>query len=263
MSTKPNHREITPAIGRRARQTHLPSPSPHRRHPTPPLLKALQHIDILPKYCSEPLLQIGDLVTGDGRRSFESDGLLCLRQTCSDVLSFPSNLLESPKRRQLEELISFKQGKDAKVLVNVAVEGSPGPIRTMVKLGSSVEDTIKHVIRKYAEEGRSPGLDKSETSSFDLHLSYFSLESLDRSSAIGEVGSRNFYLRSNSGSKASGAGNKPDAASASVTSEIVHVKESYSRAPSPLVFLSAQITRKFTKIMRKMHKLWKILGCIH
>jgi len=68
--------------------------------------------------------------------------------------------------------------KEAKVVVNVTVEGSPGPVRTMVKLGSSVEDTIKRVVDKYTEEGRSPQIDPNMASSFQLHHSYFSLQSM-------------------------------------------------------------------------------------
>ncbi|GKU95448.1 hypothetical protein SLEP1_g8808 [Rubroshorea leprosula] len=64
--------------------------------------------------------------------------------------------------------------KDAKVVINVSVEGSPGPVRTMVKLGCTVEQTIKLVVNKYAEEGRSPKLDHNFT--FELHQSYFSLQ---------------------------------------------------------------------------------------
>lgn len=67
--------------------------------------------------------------------------------------------------------------RDAKVVVNVTVEGSPGPVRTMVKLGSSVEDTIKLVVDKYSEERRTPKLDKDAASAFELHHSYFSLQS--------------------------------------------------------------------------------------
>lgn len=47
----------------------------------------------------------------------------------------------------------------------------------MVKLGSSVEETIKLVIDKYGEEGRTPRLDKNAMSIFELHNSYFSLQS--------------------------------------------------------------------------------------
>lgn len=66
--------------------------------------------------------------------------------------------------------------KDAKVVLNVSVEGSPGPVRAMVKLGSTVEETIKLVVDKYSKEGRTPKLDH-EALSFELHQSYFSLQS--------------------------------------------------------------------------------------
>lgn len=63
------------------------------------------------------------------------------------------------------------------MVVNVTVEGSPGPVRAMVSLGSSVEETIKLVVDKYGQEGRSPRLDLGAASTFELHHSYFSLES--------------------------------------------------------------------------------------
>ena len=67
--------------------------------------------------------------------------------------------------------------KDTKVVVNVTVEGSPAPIWTMIKLGSSVEDTIRLAVNKYSDEGQSPQLDKDATSAFELHHSHFSLQS--------------------------------------------------------------------------------------
>lgn len=62
------------------------------------------------------------------------------------------------------------------MVVNVTVEGSPGPVRAMVSLGASVEDTIKLVVDKYGQEGRSPRLDRHALSTFELHNSYFSLQ---------------------------------------------------------------------------------------
>lgn len=47
----------------------------------------------------------------------------------------------------------------------------------MLKLGSSVEETIKVAVKKYNDEGRSPHLDKDAASTFELHHSYFSLQS--------------------------------------------------------------------------------------
>lgn len=67
------------------------------------------------------------------------------------------------------------------MVVSVSVEGSPGPVRTMVRLGATVDETIQQVVEQYRREGRSPRLDdhpsSSSTSMFDLHHSHFSLES--------------------------------------------------------------------------------------
>lgn len=72
------------------------------------------------------------------------------------------------------------------MVVNVTVEGSPGPVRAMVCLGASVEETIKLVVDKYGQEGRSPRLDPDAASTFELHHSYFSLESKFSLLIIGE-----------------------------------------------------------------------------
>lgn len=69
------------------------------------------------------------------------------------------------------------QGEEVKVVVNVTVEGSPGPVRAMVRLGASVEEAIGVVLDRYGREGRTPKLDSSAASSFQLHHSHFSLHS--------------------------------------------------------------------------------------
>ncbi|KAK2989164.1 hypothetical protein RJ640_027238, partial [Escallonia rubra] len=148
--------------------------------------------------------------------------------------------------------------KDAKVVVNVTVEGSPGPIRTMVKLGSSVEETIRLVMNKYSEEGRSPGLEKSVASTFELHQSYFSLKSLNKSDMIGDVGSRSFYLRKSNSACGS---NRAEIAAASVISDNVLIRE--TTPSTPFLFFAAFISRKISKIIRRTRRLWKILGCMH
>lgn len=59
-------------------------------------------------------------------------------------------------------------------MINVLVEGSPGPIRILVKLSCSVEETIKMVVDKYRKEGRTPKLD--EDLAFEVHQSHFSIQ---------------------------------------------------------------------------------------
>ncbi|RRT80160.1 hypothetical protein B296_00010921 [Ensete ventricosum] len=69
----------------------------------------------------------------------------------------------------------LKEG--AKVVVSVTVEGSPGPVRAMVRMGGSVEEAITAVVDKYGREGRTPFLDREAAASFQLHHSHFSLQS--------------------------------------------------------------------------------------
>lgn len=144
--------------------------------------------------------------------------------------------------------------KDAKVVVNVTVEGSPGPIRAMVKLGSSVEETIKLVIDKYGEEGRTPRLDKNATTTFELHHSYFSLQSLNKLDAIGDSGSRNFYLRKSGSVRSINASLTPDNLSRSASSHL---------PGSSVICLQSFICRKINKFIRRTNKLWKLLGCMN
>lgn len=76
--------------------------------------------------------------------------------------------------------------KESKVVVNVTVEGSPGAVRTMLKLGSTVEQTIKLVVHKYSQQRTTPKLDtnSSSSSSYELHDSHFSLQSKSTFSLI-------------------------------------------------------------------------------
>lgn len=147
-----SHRRRTPAAHRRWWKPSTPIDTPRRCN-------------------SEPTLWPSS--SEDDRRSVPTtpDGVLFRPQTCTDIYS-SSDYLPPQYPKHIEGY-----SREAKVVVNVIVEGSPGPIRTMVRLGSSVEDTIKLVIRKYSEEGRSPPLDQAAASTFQLHQSYFSLES--------------------------------------------------------------------------------------
>lgn len=166
-------------------------------------------------------------------------------QTCSDIFVSPDYLISGSPQ-------SFQKGykKDAKVVVDVTVEGSPGAVRTMVKLGSSVDETIRLVIDKYSEEGRTPPLDKNRAhSSFQLYQSYFSLQSLSNTDVIGDIGSRSFYLRKN---------NSNGSSTEITTDQLAPVKEN----SQSLIIFDGFFGRKINKIIRKTCKLWKFLGCM-
>ncbi|KAJ7952435.1 PPR containing protein [Quillaja saponaria] len=240
MSEK-NLRRRVPIIGYWKTKQSRPSPSPdHRR--TPPNSRRLSNkskpIKILKRCSSDPMLWVrGE----DDCQDLESDGSVFRPHTCADAfLSSPSLFAFSPQTYQ-------GYSKEAKVVVNVTVEGSPGPVRTMVKLGASVEDTIKLVVDKYGGEGRTPKLHSEEASSFQLHQSYFSLQGLDKSEIIGDVGSRSFYLRKTSGAASSDSG-------------IVPARENPHSAPPPFL-LPSFIAWKIKKIVRRTRRLWNILVC--
>ncbi|KAK6251184.1 hypothetical protein SCA6_005189 [Theobroma cacao] len=252
----------------RGRRPRLPYPSPSPRLRTPPphrrsAKRSSKHGRILKRCASEPCLWSS--VAEDQQRSnllgSEVEGALFRPQTCTDVFgSSPCILGFGSPRSSSSPKQGFEFGmqgynKDAKVVINVSVEGSPGPVRTMVKLGSSVEETIKVVVDKYAEEGRTPKLDHS--SGLELHQSYFSLQSLDKSLIIGDAGSRSFYLRKSS------SDNSSNGASNSFVSEIgLEGANSPPAVPPPTYLLTAFIARKLSKIVRRTRRLWKVLVCL-
>ncbi|XP_059642277.1 uncharacterized protein At4g22758-like [Cornus florida] len=244
-----NHRRRIPVRHRRNRQPH-PSPSPQRRTPPPAprrSSKPSRPVKILKRCKSEPTLWTVD-VGGDDHRNLKApdDAVLFRPLTCTDIFSAPELLSRTPP-----EIESYN--KDAKVVLNVTVEGSVGPIRTMVKLGSSVDETIRLVLNKYGEEGRSPQFDKKAASSFELHHSYFSLQSLNKSDVIGDVGSRSFYLRKNNSDYSSSGGEIVPAGRGSAPQQAQHF----------LYSLPGLIARKIDKIIRRARKLWNMLGCLN
>ncbi|XP_047342699.1 uncharacterized protein At4g22758-like [Impatiens glandulifera] len=225
-----------------SRLPQLHPSSPHRRK-TPPSAfrrssKSFKHVEIMHRSSSEPSLftATNSFIIGEDNRNLSTpEGVLYRPQTCTDMRSSP----QSPPK-----LIQKDYNRDAKVVVNVMVEGSPGPVRVMLKLGSSVEEAIKLVVNKYGEEWRSPLLDKSAASSFELHQSYFSLECLDRSILIGDLGARSFYLRK-------GRGRHIEVQSGPIATQL------------PLIFFSGFIVRNINKIIRRTRKLWTLFGCMH
>ncbi|CAI8589203.1 unnamed protein product [Vicia faba] len=230
----------SPAITSRRKKPPHPSPSARcssRTKNKPKLVKIL-------KRCSSAPLLISrgdhededDIVDVVAQYSFRSRG-----GTLSNAFVSSPSLFPSSPTIYANEMKGYD--KEAKVVVNVTVEGSTGPVRTMVKLGSTVEHTIKHVVDKYREEGRSPKIDSNVPSSFQLHLSYFSLQGLDKSEVIGDVNSRNFYMRKSNGES---------------TSDQDLTKH---RSANPSMLLPSFVALKINQIIRRAHRFWKILVC--
>ncbi|KAI3453566.1 hypothetical protein Pfo_010229 [Paulownia fortunei] len=231
-----------------------PSPSPAARRRIRPsggrkLWRPSENVKGLKRSKSEPSLWKaggGEVAVAASCEEEEEEGVLYRPRTCTDIFPSPDNSVpRSPGK------CSEGYNKDAKVVVNVTVEVSPGPIRTMVELGSNVEDMIKLVVKKYKEEGLTPDLDKDAASTCELHHSYFSLQSLSKSDLIGDVGSRSFYLR-----KCSSSGRSDDSRTdkTSASSNQLDI--------SPLPFLPSFMDRKIKKIIRRTRIVWKILGCV-
>ncbi|CAH2071383.1 unnamed protein product [Thlaspi arvense] len=125
----------------------------------------------------------------------------------------------------------------AKVVINVSVEGSPGPVRTLVRLSWNVEETIKMVVDKYRKEGRTPKLDKDLA--FELHQSHFSIQCLEKTDVIGEIGSRSFYMRKK----------EPEN------------KITMRRNLPSSNLIESFIAQKIGRIVRRTRKIWNILVC--
>ncbi|XP_026403396.1 uncharacterized protein LOC113298783 [Papaver somniferum] len=84
--------------------------------------------------------------------------------------------------------------KLTKLLLNVTVQRSLGPIHVVMSPDSTVGDLITMVVKQYSKEGRRPSLSTTNASDFNLHYSQFSLESLDKEEKLIQLGSRNFFL---------------------------------------------------------------------
>ncbi|XP_071707531.1 uncharacterized protein At4g22758-like [Rutidosis leptorrhynchoides] len=191
---------------------------------------------------SEPALPAADIKPIDvgGGRTDDHGGVILQRRACADAF-WSSPDLVFPSQQKVEGY-----NRNSKVVMNVTVQGSPGPVRAMVKLGSSVKETMAIVKKQYSSEGRSPQLDQHSISTFELHSSHFSLQCFDTSETIGDIGGRSFYMRKCKGNSFT-------------TSDIT-----LSNSPTPNtnnVFPNF-ISCNFKKLMRLPNKIWKLLGCV-
>ncbi|KAK4370600.1 hypothetical protein RND71_010075 [Anisodus tanguticus] len=117
------------------------------------------------------------------------------------------NALEISRRpRTLPDLFSVKRHaagdspelqvrpKFTKLLLNVTIQRSLGPIQVLISPESTVHDLIAAAIRLYSKEGRRLAIFSTDPSDYDLHYSQFSLDSLDRAEKLMALGTRNFFL---------------------------------------------------------------------
>ncbi|XP_030522395.1 uncharacterized protein At4g22758 [Rhodamnia argentea] len=104
------------------------------------------------------------------------------------------DLLARKSLAQASAAAADEKPRLTKLLLNVALQGSVGPVHVVTTPESTVGDLIAAALRQYRKEGRRPILPTADPSGFDLHYSQFSLESLDREEKLMALGSRNFFL---------------------------------------------------------------------
>ncbi|GMQ05113.1 hypothetical protein CsSME_00050268 [Camellia sinensis var. sinensis] len=116
----------------------------------------------------------------------------------------PNSVAHSELVRRRGGLISVPGGKltlppeitrrFTKLLLNVNIQGSLGPVQVVMSPENAVGDLIKAAIEIYVKEMRRPLLNESDPRHLELHYSQFSLESLKAEDKLINLGSRNFYL---------------------------------------------------------------------
>ncbi|KAJ4910145.1 Uncharacterized protein Rs2_04766 [Raphanus sativus] len=246
MSESFNRRKVTSSdisLGRSSRTTrrkvkHQVSDS--RRNPSKIRSKSNK---ILSRSFSEPNLHQSIAVEDDADRLCSTpvvdlpEEIVYLSKIRSEVFASAPSLsgFSSPSSSPINQQVYKREAE--KVVINVSVEGSPGPIRILVKLSCSVEETIKMVVDKYRKEGRTPKLDKDLA--FELHQSHFSIQCLEKTEIIGEIGSRSFYMRKK----------EPE-------NMILVIKN----LPSSNLIQSF-VAQKIGRIVRRTRKIWNILVC--
>lgn len=75
--------------------------------------------------------------------------------------------------------ISIENGSPrlTKLLLNVTIQRSLGPVHVVMSPESTVADLTKAALEMYVKEGRRPLLAETDPESFELHYSPFSLDS--------------------------------------------------------------------------------------
>ncbi|KAF8093883.1 hypothetical protein N665_0375s0002 [Sinapis alba] len=198
---------------------------------------------ILSRVFSEPNLHQSIAVEDDSDRLCSTpvvdfpDEIVYLSNIRPEVFASAPSLsgFSSPSSSPINQQVYKREAE--KVVVNVSVEGSPGPIRILVKLSCSVEETIKMVVDKYRKEGRTPKLDKDLA--FELHQSHFSIQCLEKTEIISGTGSRSFYMRKK----------EPE-------NMILVIRN----LPSSNLIQSF-VAQKIGRIVRRTRKIWNILVC--
>ncbi|KAJ8543548.1 hypothetical protein K7X08_006071 [Anisodus acutangulus] len=130
---------------------------------------------------SKVLLKISDKIGTIQRR------LECSAQKCGANIDGPDGNVTTSSTHE-------KQQKLTKLLINVNIQNSLGPLHVVMSPEKTVEDLIKAAIEIYVKEKRRPLLPISNSCCYELHYSQFSLESLKAEEKLLNLESRSFFL---------------------------------------------------------------------
>ncbi|KAF0935207.1 hypothetical protein E2562_031154 [Oryza meyeriana var. granulata] len=254
-SSSPSRRRRSGSGGRRVGVAVRPAPA-SRSRPRP-----RREGRALSRSASEPALWLGTARVQPAPQGLSPPSPppppLERPHTCFDVFTPDSPFGRSASAASLSNCNPWGE---AKVVVSVAVEGSVGPVKAMVRLGASVGEAIAAVVERYAKEGRSPRLDPAAAEAFQLHHSHFCLQSLNKNDKIGDVGGRNFYLHKNDGN------NRIYLRSEESDVNLVGGEIAQSFGGQQIVALNhdqffAIVIKKLDKIGRLTKRIWRLLTC--
>lgn len=125
----------------------------------------------------ESLFHRKELVTASGGRNSAAGDLIesstesYIRRQCVGSVTIQKKLLRS----QTSPSTSTNK-KLTKLLLNVNIQRSFGPVHVIISIEETVGDLIKAAIEVYLKEKRWPLLPETDARCFDLHYSQFSLE---------------------------------------------------------------------------------------
>ncbi|KAG2681393.1 hypothetical protein I3760_11G142500 [Carya illinoinensis] len=112
----------------------------------------------------------------------------------SDIVRRPGGFTTAPRRLNSAPSIGGSTSGLTRLLLNVTIERSLGPVQLVMPQENTIRDLIKAALEIYDREKRRPLLPATDPHRFELHYSQFSLESLRPEEKLMNLGSRNFFL---------------------------------------------------------------------
>lgn len=96
----------------------------------------------------------------------------------SDLVRCRGGPIAVPRRiAPAKETSGYPSTRPTKLLLNVTIERSLGPVQVVMSLENKVRDLTKTALEIYEREKRRPLLPETDPHRFELHYSQFSLES--------------------------------------------------------------------------------------